>query len=133
MTKRIIFFTTTSLVVFFTSYFLHNYYIGSSGISLAFSLFEVYLFQIIATIIVYTASKIALIKLPNEAGYLFLFLTMVQSAIFFLVFKNYIFSENPLSRTEKFSFIIPMFLSLILEATAVVKLLNKKEYGEKLT
>lgn len=131
MIKRIILFAITLVIVFFAAYYLYNFYITNNGIVLPFSLSNVYFFQFIIALLVYVITEIAFIKLPNEAGYLFLGLTMIQFGVFFLIFKDAVFAEKPLTKVEKLSFIIPLFLSLIFEVIAVVKQLNNNEFSNK--
>lgn len=128
MIKRVLIFIVATVVVFFTIYFLHKIYVSSKEVVLPFSLQNIYLFQIIATVIVYLIAEFMMLKTPNQAGYFFLMLTMIQFGVFFFFFKEFVFSDSPLSKLGKFSFIIPIFLSLFIEVTAVVKMLNNKEF-----
>ncbi|MBS9773915.1 MAG: hypothetical protein KGV59_01990 [Tenacibaculum sp.] len=126
MIKRVVFFAIVTIVTFFTTYFLKNNYIKSNNILIPFSLINVYVLQTISTIVVYVVVELMLKKKPNQIGYVFLFLTMVQFAVLFVVFRENIFSEEPLKKVEKISFITPIFLCLIIEVVFVVKLLNKQ-------
>lgn len=133
MTKRILIFTATVLVAFFTAYFLNNSYLESNNIDVEFSLFNVYLFQIIATIIVYLTIEILRKKLPEQIGFLFLGLNTLQIGVFIFIFKKYILPENPISTAEKMCFFIPLFLGIIIELIPIVKILNTQEFGNKKT
>lgn len=130
MTKRIILFATTTVVVFFVTYFLNKTFTNNNNVVLSFPLLNVYIFQIIVTLLVYIITEVSLIKLPNETGYVFLGLTMLQFGVFAFFFKNFVFSDEILTKIDKFSIIIPLFLSLFMEVVATVKLMNNIEYGE---
>lgn len=125
MIKRIVLYAITTVVTFFIAYYLNSYLVKD----ISFSLFNVYFFQIAVTIIVYAITEFLLIKFPNETGYFFLGLTMLQFGIFAFFFKEDFFSDKILSKPEKFSIITPLFLSLIIEVSAVVKLLNQQEFN----
>lgn len=129
MIKRILIITATILVAFFTTYFLNKKYVTTTN--QLFSLSSIYTYQAIATFLVYVIVELVMKKLPNETGYLFLALSMIQLGVFILLFQNTIFSEQPLTKADKASIIIPFFTSLIIEVTSVVKLLNNQEFNPK--
>lgn len=130
MIKRIIIFTATVLVVFFTAYFLNNIYLESNDIKITFSLLNVYLFQIIVTIVVYLVIEMLLKQLPEQLGYLFLGLNTLQIGLFIFTFKKYILAEPSLPNSHKMCFFIPLFLGIIVELRPVVKLLNQQEFNK---
>lgn len=129
MIKRIFIFTIAIVLLFFISYFLNKYLVDKNNLTLSFPLFKVYIFQTISALFVYILIELILTVLPNETGYLYLALTMIKIGVFVLIFQDSIFSENPLTKADKASLIIPLFLFLITEVVGVSKLLNNKEYN----
>ena len=126
MIKRILFFLAAILVVFAVSYLSHNYTITAKEIQLSISLLGVYLFHVIAATIVYLIVEFVADKMPNQAGYAYLASIFLKIGFFVLVFKASVFSNEQLTKPERFSLVIPLFLFLIIEAIAVSKLLNSK-------
>lgn len=132
MSKRILVFTVIVILLFLVSYFTNQYLVETNNSVLQFPLLNVYLFLAIATLVIYVLIELVIKHLPNESGYLYLALTMVKMGIFVLLFQESIFSEQPLSKSDKFSLVIPFFIFLLAEAIAVAKLLNAKDYTQKI-
>ncbi|WP_299156535.1 DUF6168 family protein [uncultured Tenacibaculum sp.] len=126
MIKRILFFLAAVLIIFAVSYFPHNYVLTSKEIQLSFSLFAVYLFHVIGATIVYVIVEFIADKIPNQAGYAYLASVFLKIGFFVLVFQASVFANGQLTKPERFSLVIPLFLFLILEAIAISKLLNSK-------
>jgi len=91
----------------------------------SYSLLSIYLFHIISAIIVYCIVELIASILPNQAGYAYLASVFLKLGFFVLIFNNPVFTET-LSKPERFSLVIPLFLFLISEALATAKLLNSK-------
>lgn len=123
MIKRLLIVTTILLVMFIISYNIQNYLTTQTQ---SFSLLFVYLFHLIAAIIVYVIVEIVAEKLPNQAGYAYLTLMFFKIGAFVLIFQTSVFSKDDLTQIERVSLVVPLFLFLIIEATAVSKLLNSK-------
>ncbi|WP_431166033.1 DUF6168 family protein [Tenacibaculum halocynthiae] len=126
MIKRILFFLAAVLLVLAVSYFPHNYVIIAKEIQLSFSLLGVYLFHVVSATIVYLIVEFVADKMPNQAGYAYLASIFLKIGFFVLVFQASVFTNEQLTKPERFSLVIPLFLFLILEAIAVSKLLNSK-------
>ncbi len=127
MIKRIVFFIIISVACFFSTYFLSIKYIENTSMPITFNLDNVYLFQVVSTIVCYSLTEILYKKKPRDIGFMFLFFTVVQFSLLFYVFRDSIFGEESLSKIEKAIFIIPVFLCLIIEVIAVMKLLSIQE------
>ena len=112
MIKRIFTFSIIAFVLFIATYFLNKYLIDSNAIKLSFSLLQVYLFNVIACLIIYTSIELVSNYLPNETGYLYLALIFMKFGVFLLMFQNSIFSEAGLSKPEKASILAAVFLFL---------------------
>ncbi|TYP99744.1 hypothetical protein C7447_101348 [Tenacibaculum adriaticum] len=126
MIKRILNFLIAIIILFAISYFSHQHVIQSKEIHLSFSLLSVYLFHSIAAIIIYSIVEFVAHKIPNQAGYAYLASIFIKIGFFVLIFKAAVLANESLSKPERFSLVIPLFIFLITEAVAVSKLLNSK-------
>lgn len=126
MIKRILVFTLIVFSLLTISFFIHDYTLVSSNIYVSYPLLNVYLFHAIAASIVYIMIEVLAEKLPNQAGYAYLAAIFLKIGLFVLIFQESIMANDSLSKTERISLVVPLFLFLILEAVAVSKLLNSK-------
>jgi hypothetical protein len=126
MIKRILVFLAAIFIVFAVSYFSHDYILQSKEILLSYSLFSIYLFHVVSAIIVYAIVELVAYKLINQAGYAYLASVFLKIGFFVLIFKASVFANEALTKPERISLVIPLFLFLISEAIAVSKLLNSK-------
>jgi hypothetical protein len=88
----------------------------------------VYVFNLIASVLIYASIEVLAEKLPSQAGYGFLACMFLKIGFFVVLFQNTIFSEVRLELFQRLSLIIPFFLFIIMESAAIAKLLNSKEY-----
>ncbi|WP_405294357.1 DUF6168 family protein [Algibacter sp. Ld11] len=123
MIKRILIVAAILLALFLTAYNLQNHLTTET---LSFSLLSVYLFHLIAAVIVYVTVELVAEKLPNQAGYAYLTLMFFKIGAFVLIFQSSVFANDNLTQMERIGLVIPLFLFLITEAIAVSKLLNSK-------
>lgn len=128
MIKRILFFLIAVLLLFVISFFSHNFILQSKEISVSFSLIGVYAFHVISAIVVYSIVELVAEKIPNQAGYAYLASIFLKIGFFVLIFQASIFANEELTKPERISLVIPLFLFLITEAIAVSKLLNNKQF-----
>ena len=126
MIKRVLYFIVAIILLFLISYNGHDYILNLREIELSYSLFSVYSFHVIATIIVYVSLEILADNLPNEAGYGYLALMLLKIGFFLLIFQDAVFPEEKLIKLERVSLVIPLLLFLTTEAIVVSKLLNSK-------
>lgn len=126
MIKRFFIFIAAVVVAFLASYFPHHLIIQAKEINLSFSLLSVYVFYVIAALLVYAIVEFIAEKMPNQAGYAYLASIFLKIGFFVLIFKSSVFSNDALSKIERISLIVPLFLFLILEAVFISKLLNNK-------
>ncbi|MDW5289026.1 DUF6168 family protein [Formosa sp. PL04] len=123
MIKRILVFALCMLLLFAIGYSLHSYFISDN---MSFELWQVYLYQALAALIVYVSIEYISSVLPSQTGYAYLVLMFLKLGIFVLIFKNTVFENEQLTQTERFALVVPLFLFLTAEAIAVAKLLNSK-------
>ncbi|WP_299834238.1 DUF6168 family protein [uncultured Tenacibaculum sp.] len=127
MIKRILIFTVTLILLFLLSYFTNAYLVKE--LTFSFSLLQVYLFHVIAAFIVYGIIEFVASILPNQAGYAYLASIFIKIGLFVLIFNGSVFAKENLSRPERLSLVVPLFLFLITEAVAISKLLNTKQFN----
>jgi uncharacterized membrane protein len=123
MIKRILIVTATLFLLFLIGYNIQNHLTTET---LSFSLLSVYIFHVLAAIMVYSSVEIVAEKLPNQAGYAYLTLIFFKIGAFVLIFQSSVFANDNLTQMERIGLVIPLFLFLITEAIAVSKLLNSK-------
>lgn len=129
LTKRLI--TTSILIVIIAvvAYFLHQFILSQLNIDLPFTLANFYIFCAIACLIIslsFIALHETMPELFNKLGLFFLGAILVKIVLLSAVFKEYLFSENIYSRTERLSMLIPIALFLIYEVAVMVKILKKQ-------
>ncbi|RSC95086.1 DUF6168 family protein [Tenacibaculum singaporense] len=124
MIKRIIIFALVLVILGGLVFFINSNLI-SKGV-LSFSLSSIYLFNALASLLIYIAVEIIVNYLPNETGYLYLGLMFVKFGVFILLYQDSIFSETGLTKPEKISILLPVLAFLLIEAGGVSKLLNDR-------
>ncbi len=122
MIKRILVFALCVLVLFAIAFSIHNHFV----VIQSFSLWQVYLFHAVASLIVYVSVELISDIRPNQAGYVYLTFTFVKLGLFVLIFKNEVFENEVLTKSERIALVVPLFLFLTAEAVGVSKLLNNK-------
>ena len=126
MIKRVLKYLLIVIIVFISFYFIHEYVLSSKQLNLSYSLLNVYLFNAIASILVFSAIEIIANKLPDQAGHAFLACIFLKIGFFLVLFQEIIFPELKLELFQRLSLIIPFFLYIILESVSISKLLNSK-------
>lgn len=126
MIKRIIIFTVIAALLAALGFFVNDYFIEKNTINLSFPLLSVYVFNLIASLLIYIAVEVVVNYLPNETGYLYLGLMLVKFGVFILLYQDSILSETGLTKPEKISILVPIFTFLFVEAASVSKLLNNR-------
>lgn len=126
MIKRILYLILIVIVLFLVSYSVHEYVLTLKEVNLPYSLLSIYIFHVIATIIIYVSLEFLADNLPNEAGYGYLAFMLLKIGFFLLIFQDTVFGEEKLVKLEKVSLVIPLFIFLATEAIVVSKLLNNK-------
>lgn len=128
MIKRVLKYLLIVIIVFISFYFIHEYVLSSKQLNLYYSLLNVYLFNAIASIILYGCIELVAEKLPSQAGYAFLTCVFLKIGLFIVLFQATVFSEVKLELFQRLSLIVPFFLFIVIETIGVGKLLNSKTY-----
>lgn len=128
MIKRIIGYLLIACCVFAIAFIIHDYSLNMKELYLSYSLLSVYLFNFIASMVIYTAIEVLAEKLPSQAGYGFLACVFLKIGFFVVLFQDTVFSEVRLEMYQRLSLIVPFFMFIIMESIAISKLLNSKEF-----
>ena len=128
MIKRILIYIAIVLVVFITVFFTHDLILLNKELYLSYSLLNVYLFNAIASLLIYICIELIADKLPSQAGYAFLACVFLKIGFFVVIFQTTVFSEVKLPMYSRLSLLIPFFLFIVIEAIGVSKLLNSKTF-----
>ena len=128
MIKRIVSYLLIVVAVFVVVFFTHKYILDSKQLVLSYSLLNVYLFNAIASIVIYGCIELVAEKLPSQAGYAFLTCVFLKIGLFIVLFQATVFSEVKLELFQRLSLMIPFFLFIIIETIGVGKLLNSKTF-----
>ena len=128
MIKRILGYLLLVCIAFAVVFFAHDYSLNMKNLYLSYSLLNVYLFNIIASVLIYISIEVLAEKLPSQAGYGFLACVFLKIGFFVMLFQDTVFSEVRLELYQRLSLIIPFFLFIIIESIAIAKLLNSKDY-----
>ncbi len=128
MIKRILGYLAIACLAFAIAFFIHDYSLNMKELYLSYSLLYVYLFNFIASVIIYTSIEVLAEKLPSQAGYGFLACVFLKIGFFVVLFQDTVFSEVRLELYQRLSLIVPFFLFIIIESIAIAKLLNSKEF-----
>ncbi|MAP81662.1 MAG: hypothetical protein CL526_11310 [Aequorivita sp.] len=126
--KNILYYTLICGLVLAGSYAVHNFILNQNNVEHPFSLWNIYLFQGIATLVLCIAFEFISQKsqqLRDQLGFLYLGAMALKVGLFCMVFSNILFSSLVLSRTDSLSLLIPVFLFLFLEVLIIVKILNR--------
>jgi len=128
MIKQLFFQFSIFFVLYFTSFFLHEFTLEKLEIEIAFSLKKVYLFHLGFSLLICVNFTIfsTVDKIFQQLGFIYLATIFLKIVVFNVIFYNPIFSKEDLDFASRISFFIPMIVFLSTEAVFVVKILNKK-------
>jgi len=128
MIKRILTYLSIVILVFIIVFFTHQYVLDAKQLVLSYSLLNIYLFNAVASVIIYSCIELVAEKVPSQASYAFLACIFLKIGFFVVLFQVAIFPEVKLELFQRLSLIIPFFLFIIIEAVGVSKLLNSKTF-----
>lgn len=126
--KKILHYTLLCGLVLAGGYAIHNFILNHFNVEHPFNLWNIYLFQGIATFILCASFEFISQKsqqLKDQLGFLYLAAMAVKVGLFCIFFQNILFSSLVLSKTDSASLLIPIFLFLFLEVMIIVKILNR--------
>ena len=128
MTKRLVSYLVSAIVLFFITYPLHTYLLQISGEMPPYSLLSIYLFQgIVSLFLVLIFELLAYTEQYNDKlGLLYLGSSAIKIIFFFLFFKDVLFSSIALSKMDRLSLLVAFFIFVFYEVFFIVKILNRK-------
>jgi len=123
--KRIAIYNSLVLISFCILYFTHNLVLDETAWKAPFSLFSIYLFFGICSIILITGIEFLFDVNPTSAAYAFLVGIFLKMGLFMLIFFAKGLAEHPLNFTEKIGILLPLFTFLGIESAAIITRLRK--------
>ena len=123
--KRILIYNSLVLISFCVLYFIHNLVLDPTEWKAPFSLFSIYLFFGICSIILITGIEFLFDVNPTSAAYAFLVGIFLKMGLFMLIFFAKGLAEHPLNFTEKIGILLPLFTFLGIESAAIITRLRK--------
>ena len=123
--KRILIYNSLVLISFCLLYFTHNLVLDPTAWKAPFSLFSIYLFFGICSIILITGIEFLFDVNPTSAAYAFLVGIFLKMGLFMLIFFAKGLAEHPLNFTEKIGILLPLFTFLGIESAAIITRLRK--------
>ncbi|SRR5690554_1133631 len=126
--KKIIQYSLYCTLLFVISFAVHSFILGTFDVQHPFTLWKIYLFQSIATLVICTTFEVIYQTIPSlkdQLGFFYLAAMFAKIALFSLFFSDILFSSLVLSKTDSVSLLIPVFLFLFLEVMIIVKILNR--------
>ena len=130
MTKSIVVYAVSFLLLFLASLFLHQFILDTQSISLRFKLIPVYVFFVLVSFLICVVFKSFTYfeKTKEQLGFLYLFTLFIKIILFSIIFYKSIVVLKDISKIESFNLLIPLFIFLALEVTFVAGILNQKSY-----
>lgn len=126
--KKILLYAMLCGLVFLIGYTIHHFILVFLEVDPPFTLWQIYLFQCVATFALVTVFEVISRKSKSyrdQLGFLYLAAMAVKVGLFSIFFSNILFSSLVLSRADSLSLLIPIFLYLFLEVMIIVKILNR--------
>jgi hypothetical protein len=123
--KRIAIYNSLVLISFCILYFTHNLVLDETAWKAPFSLFSIYLFFGICSLLLITGIEFLFDVNPTSAAYAFLVGIFLKMGLFMLIFFAKGLAEHPLNFTEKIGILLPLFTFLGIESAAIITRLRK--------
>ena len=123
--KRILIYNSLVLISFCILYFTHNLVLDETAWKAPFSLFSIYLFFGICSLLLITGIEFLFDVNPTSAAYAFLVGIFLKMGLFMLIFFAKGLAEHPLNFTEKIGILLPLFTFLGIESAAIITRLRK--------
>lgn len=128
--KRILTYNGVVVLTFLLLYFSHQALLNSVNWKIPFSLFSIYLFFAIASLIIITGIELLFDFMPANAGYAFLVGIFLKMGAFILIFFSKGLGEATMNFTEKIAILVPLFVFLIIETIAIATRLKQTDNSQ---
>ena len=124
LTYLIVFFT-----LFFSTYYLHNYFIDTDSFVLRFNLKPIYLFFAGFSLIICIVFQFLRLvkKAKDQLGFIYLGTLVLKMLFFVIVFKKNVLDLPNLTKLESINMLIPLFIFLFTEVYFIAKILQQKK------
>lgn len=114
-----------SIVLFGTHYYILHYF--SKDINLFFPLWQVYVFQIVVTVFLYTIINYKYVSKNTDIFKFFMIATLLKMILAIVFLLPMILSKTLLNKQpDVFNFFIPYFIYLLFEVYSLTGILQKK-------
>ena len=126
MIKEFITFKLRLFLFLLAAYFIHSFLIKNQIDPVLNKMLNVsYLGNLIITAAVFFVLTFLKEKQAKNLGFIFLFTSLFKFAFFYFLLEPTFQADGQTSSLEFFLFFVPYSLSLIIEVTALVKVLNE--------
>ena len=127
MTKRLVSYLVSAIVLFFIAYSLHTYLLQISGEMPPYNLLSIYLFQAIASLLLVLIFELLAYteQYNDQLGFLYLGSMAIKMVFFSIFFKDVLFSSIVLSKMDSLSLLVALFIFIFYEVFFIVKILNR--------
>lgn len=131
MIKNILQYVVVFLILLLISYYSHEAILTQKKVTLSFSLLPIYLFHSMFSLSICVVLTVlsAKEKIFQQLGFIYLGTLVFKITIFCFAFKNIVFQEVSLTKTESLSMLIPIAVFLIGEVYFIAQVLNRKQSG----
>ncbi len=119
MSKNLIYFNTTLFLTLFVVYWIHSLATNNNH------LLVLYLLNASVAILVYFSAYIFRNKHRDYLAFYFLPGSVIKFLLFFLILLPFFKEDNTVTKEEFFTFFVPYIVTLIIETTSLISLLNK--------
>jgi hypothetical protein len=126
--KKIIHYSILCFLTLLIGYSVHSLILDYYEVTHPFTLWKIYLFQCIITLILCASFEMISQKSEkyrSQLGFLYLAAMVVKIGLFCIFFSSILFSSTVLSKLDSLSLLIPIFIFLFLEVYIVVKIINR--------
>ena len=117
------------MLLLLITYNLHFYATTSLEIYHPYSLWAVYLFQAIVSVLLVVCFELLAsltTQFKDQLGFLYLGSMALKIMLFYIIFRDVLFSSIVLSRADSLSLLIPIFIFILYEVLVIVKILNRE-------
>ena len=126
--KKIFHYTILCCIALVIGYSIHQFILNYYQVTHPFTLWKIYLFQGVATLVLCASFEIIAQKSQkyrDQMGFLYLGAMVLKILLFSAFFSDILFSSLVLSKLDSLSLLIPIFIFLFLEVVIIVKILNR--------
>jgi len=126
--KLISVFSGKLLIFLFPAYLIHKVTYPNLGVQIDVHVLQLsYLVNGLLAIFIFSALIFLKNKYKEQLGFLYMFGSFIKFGVFFLVIYPYFKEDGEITKIEFGMFFIPYAISLFMETSELIKILNHKE------